>query len=562
MPERLPLWELFACTDRSDTRAIAVSAGGPVSRGEFLGRMWAWQRAFAAAAGTRFALHIEDSVEFAAALMGAWQADKTIILPADTLPATTRALAAQVDGFAGSFAGSLQPAVDSGAEPGRWRSLDPVSVRLLLYTSGSSGDPLAIAKNLRQLDSEIAALESCFGDRLGDALVHGTVSHQHIYGLLFRVLWPLSAGRAFAASRLGYPEQIAAAIAAAPSVLVASPALLKRLPESLDWSMLQGSLRAVFCSGGPLSAEAAASVRELWRQSVIEVLGSTETGGIASREDESCWRALPGVQVRVELGLLHVQSAHLAQPGWQQTQDRAVLADEGFALQGRADRLVKLEERRISLSAIERALQAGPWVEQARVLMLPGVRSRIAAVLVLSAQGRELLDAEGRRQFIQRLRGDLRGDVDAIALPRRWRFLEALPVDSQGKTPESVLAGLFQGSRPAPRWLLRDTAAAALSVTADAGLGVFDGHFRDAPIVPGVALVDWAIAWGREAFAIGPVFARMEAMKFQRVVMPGTELDLGLTWQAEHGVLGFRYQSSQGAHASGRIVFAPRELPR
>jgi 3-hydroxymyristoyl/3-hydroxydecanoyl-(acyl carrier protein) dehydratase len=107
--------------------------------------------------------------------------------------------------------------------------------------------------------------------------------------------------------------------------------------------------------------------------------------------------------------------------------------------------------------------------------------------------------------------------------------------------------------------LHREAAAAGLAVTAEAELVVFDGHFRDAPIVPGVALVDWAIGWGREVFAIAPGFARMEAMKFQRVVTPGTELDLSLTWQAGDGVLGFRYESAQGAHASGRIVFAPSE---
>ncbi|PSD47026.1 hypothetical protein C7E25_24925, partial [Stenotrophomonas maltophilia] len=32
--------------------------------------------------------------------------------------------------------------------------------------------------------------------------VHGTVSHQHIYGLLFRVLWPLVAGRLIHPRRL------------------------------------------------------------------------------------------------------------------------------------------------------------------------------------------------------------------------------------------------------------------------------------------------------------------------------------------------------------------------
>jgi hypothetical protein len=150
--------------------------------------------------------------------------------------------------------------------------------------------------------------------------------------------------------------------------------------------------------------------------------------------------------------------------------------------------------------------------------------------------------------------------VDAIAIPKAWRFLDALPLDSQGKTPDApARRELFQPARPEPRWLSRDCAAASIALTADADLLVFDGHFRDAPIVPGVALVDWAIGWGREAFDIAPAFARMEAMKFQRVVMPGTELDLSLSWQSRGQVLGFRYESAGGAHASGRIVFPAQE---
>lgn len=384
-------------------------------------------------------------------------------------------------------------------------------------------------------------------------MVQGTVSHQHIYGLLFRVLWPLSAGRRFFADRLGYPEQIAAAIAREPTILIASPALLKRLPESLDWS----PVRAVFSSGGPLPAEASATICRLWQQPVIEVFGSTETGGIASREhSDAAWQVLPGVQFRIEQGLLQVRSPHLAQNDWHETQDCAREAGEGFELLGRSDRLVKLEERRISLSAIERCLQAQPWIESARVLMLRGARARIAVAAVLTAEGRGLHDSEGRKGLIERLRNGLRDNVDAIAIPRQWRFVEAIPVNSEGKSPEGLLAALFQSTRPGPRWLQRGSDEARLALTADDGLALFDGHFPQSPILPGVALVDWAIHWGRDAFAIDRAFLHMDAMKFQRMVTPGTELDLSLQWQAGKGALSFRFESAHGVHASGRIVFA------
>ena len=562
MLERTPLGELATRFDCNGDRVVAHAAHGSVSRSDFLRQMQAWHQTFSVATGERFALHLEDGVAFAAALFAAWHAGKTVYLPADALPSTMQSMRSRVDGFAGAFPDALQAAPDVRSATNSWQSLDPETPRLVLYTSGSSGDPVAIGKSLRQFDTEITALESRFGERIGQAIVQGTVSHQHIYGLLFRVLWPLSTGRPMASNRLGYPEQIAAAIAGERTVLIASPAMLKRIPEVLEWSPLRASLRAVFSSGGPLSPEAADNIRKLWRQSVIEVFGSTETGGIASREDSrAAWQVLPGVEFRIDQGLLQVRSRHLAQPDWYETQDRARETGEGFELLGRADRLVKLEERRISLTAIERKLQAEPSIEQVRVLMLPRGRARMAAVAVLTDAGRELHDSAGRKELIERLRNSLRGQVDAIAIPRLWRFVQAMPVNAQGKTPESLLAALFQSTQPGPRWLERGSDAARLAFTAEDDLAVFDGHFPLSPIVPGVALVDWAIRWGRDVFAIERAFLRMDAMKFQRVVTPGTELDLSLNWQAEKGALNFRFESTQGAHAIGRILFAAADVP-
>jgi acyl-coenzyme A synthetase/AMP-(fatty) acid ligase len=557
MLERTPLAELAVRFGCNGDRIVARAADGTVSRKEFLRQMQAWYQTFASTAGDRFALHLDDSVAFAAALFGAWHAGKTVYLPADALPSTMQSLGSHVDGFAGDYPGALQAATDMASSANSWQPLDPEAAGLVLYTSGSSGDPVAISKSLRQFDTEIAALESRFGERIGQAIVHGTVSHQHIYGLLFRVLWPLTTGRTMVSSRLGYPEQIAAAIAGEPTVLIASPAMLKRIPDSLDWLPLHSSLRAVFSSGGPMPADAADTIRKLWQQSAIEVFGSTETGGIASRENSSePWQVLPGVEIRIVQGLLQIRSLHLPQLDWYETQDRARAAGEGFELLGRADRLVKLEERRISLSAIERALQAESWIDESRVLMLPGARSRIAAVAVLSDSGKHLLHLDGRKGLVDKLRNALRGQVDAIAIPRQWRFVDAMPINSEGKTTELSLASLFQSLRPTPRWLERDVEKASLKFTADDDLAVFEGHFPLSPILPGIALVDWVIRWGRDAFAIENAFLRMDAMKFQRMVAPGTELDLSMNWHADNGVMNFRVESVQGPHASGRIVFA------
>ncbi|KFN42936.1 AMP-binding protein [Arenimonas oryziterrae] len=552
----LPL--LFSGDASADAaRIVAFEHGAAVPFESFRRQVLAWRCRFRREAGTRVALHAESSLSFAAALFGAWHAGKIVTLPGDVLPDTLERLRTVVDAFAGDLPDGLQPDFAHGdAGDDVLRPLDLRSTRLVIYTSGSSGEPAAVEKRLHQLDSEIASLESRFGVAIDGATIHGTVSHQHIYGLLFRVLWPLAAGRPFAAQRLAYPEQIAATLDAQPSVLVSSPAHLKRLSTTIDWRAMKPGLRAVFSSGGPLPPEASASVHRLWGVVPVEVFGSTETGGIASRQGSTqAWSPLRGVDWRIDGETLAVRSAHLPDAQWFVSADRAVAVEQGFVLVGRADRIVKIEERRISLTAIERGLQASPLVHEARTLLLTGERTVVAAVCRLTHEGRDLLASAGKRVLVQKLRDILAGSIDAIALPRRWRFVETLPVDTQGKVTEARLAVLFKPLLPRPDWQSRTANTVSLNLDVDAELAVFDGHFPITPVLPGVALLDWAIRLGREAFALQRQFARMDVLKFQLLVRPGTRLNLQLDWQENHGALAFRYTSELGAHASGRVLF-------
>ncbi len=558
MAEWLPL-------DRAAVAPVAgriVAVGGSERRdhAEWCRLVDAWQTAFSAQPGLRWALYREDAFDFSACLYGAWHAGKTVYLCGDNLPQTLDAVSRHVDGFAGDVPADRSPLQLSATENGTFARtpLDEQGARLVVFTSGSSGEPAAIDKRLAQLAREVEALEASFGRDLGDAVVHGTVSHQHIYGLLFRALWPLAAGRAVA-PRLFFPEEMQAELAKAPGVLVASPAHLKRLPDTLDWSGVPPMLRAVFSSGGALPADAAANVQRLLGASAIEIYGSSETGGIAWRRWDGstpAWRALPGVEWRIADGQLEISSPHLADGSWWRSEDRAEAdGEDGFRLLGRADRIVKIEERRVSLTALERQLQALDEVAEARVLVLQGARSLLAAAVVPSARGRVRLDELGAAKFSRQLNAALAASHDAVARPHRWRFVDAMPVNAQGKSTIAALAALFRPERPEPRWLRREGWQAELELELSPALAAFDGHFPQAAILPGVAQLDWAIRFGREAFALPPRFLRMEALKFQQVLRPGARVNLSLEWWPEKGALQFRYRSEAGAHASGRVLF-------
>ncbi|WP_314105722.1 AMP-binding protein [uncultured Stenotrophomonas sp.] len=542
-------------------RIVGIDTEGRgVDHAEFRTRVLGWQQAFAAAPGRDWALYFDDTLAFAAALFGAWHAGKRVFLGGDSLPATLDGLGPRVDGFAGDVPARYAPLQPLDAAPPDTvlAALDEDALELVVFTSGSTGAPSAISKRMRQLTREVDALQAAFGEQLDGAQVHGTVSHQHIYGLLFRVLWPLAAGRAIQPRRF-FHEDLVSALARQPSVLVATPAHLKRLPEQLDWSSLDGRLRAVFSSGGPLPSEAALQARALLGVAPTEVFGSSETGGIAWRRwsaEQPQWHPLPGVSWRIEDGCLSVASPHLADAAWWQTQDR-VEADAGrsFRLLGRADRIVKIEERRVSLDALEQHLRAHPQVRDVRVLVLPGAREQLAAVVVPQAAGvAQWTDAQ-RRQQAQALGAHLAQSHDAVTRPRRWRFIEELPYNAQGKVTASSLEALFRPLLPVAQWQQRDADAALLLLPLDPELIAFDGHFPQAKILPGVVQLDWAIHFARDVFSMPPRFERMDALKFQHVARPGDRLQLTLGWDAPKSVLSFRYVSDHGVHASGRVVF-------
>jgi acyl-CoA synthetase (AMP-forming)/AMP-acid ligase II len=548
------------------SRPVAWRDGRLIHHDQFTRDVAAWRSAFGAHNGSRFALSFTNSYDFATALFGAWHAGKQVYLPGDTLPSTLARLAPLVDGWAGELPDEYLPlstGAVSGASSLPREPLDLQKTSALIYTSGTNGEPLAIVKNLSQLDAEIHALQKAFGDVWPEdvsPLTYSTVSHQHIYGLLFCVLWPLAAGRPFVAERLIYPEQMAANLGRQASLLVSSPAHLGRLPEALDWQAAQDGLLAVFSSGGPLSVDAASACLDLLGQSPREVYGSSETGGVAWRQRAvhgDRWQPLPGIDWRVADDVLEVRSRHLSTDEWWQTSDRiAADGSGGFVLLGRADRIVKIEEKRVSLTAIEATLHQCAEIAEARAFMLAtSAGPKLAVVAVPTAMGWDLLLSIGKRAFSERLRQSLLSTVERVALPRRWRFRRVLPVNSQGKSTEALLAALFRPLKPNIQWLAREAAQvhAVLDITPE--LAVFDGHFEQQLVLPGVAQLGWAIDLARDSFGLLPRFLRVDALKFQRPVLPPTRLEIKLSLRKESEQVGFQFMSALGLHSSGVLVF-------
>lgn len=449
----------------ADTHVVAISATETLDWAQFRTDVSVLTQALQHSEHQRWALCFEDSYFFAVAFLAAAHAGRHLILPGNHQPAALAELAPHYDAIlhddivniaddamADCLASGLGQrtvtehanTIQSTKNLDSFTPLTLSDVPLTLFTSGSNGTPKAIEKTLALLDAELAQLQAIWGEQLSNATIASTVSHQHIYGLLFRILWPLCAGRAFERHDLVYPEQVMTH-ANMDTVLISSPALLKRLAEESPTQ----PYRAIFSSGGPLSLAAAQQSHLLFEQLPFEVFGSTETGGIGYRQqiiENTPWQLFPALSMKLNAeGCLRVLSPFIDTEQWYQTSDQCKhLSESTFMLKGRADRIVKIEEKRISLTDVEHRLCQLPWIEEAAVLPLEETqRLSLAAVITLTPSGHESIAAMGKGKFWLMLRQSLRRWIEPVGVPRRYRTVDEIPLNSQGKRLVRDLEQLF-----------------------------------------------------------------------------------------------------------------------
>ncbi|MCF6203495.1 MAG: AMP-binding protein [Methylococcaceae bacterium] len=508
----------------------------------------------------QFALYYEQAYPFCVSLFALLHSSKKIWIAGNNKQIAAEQLIEKGCVLLGDWDGrelSIIPDINNSVE---LKPIDSNDTQITIFTSGSSGKAKAIDKSLQQFQREIEVLEQYWGGRLGNSQVLGTVSHQHIYGLLFRVLWPLSAGRCFHSEMFLSPEPLLIKAKNLSAYWVSSPAQLKRLDALTPWNDLV-KLTAIFSSGGALSVKTAENIAQQCQQKVLEIYGSSETGGIAWRQsaNNKLWQVFNGIRISVdEKGFSHLSSPYLEQKTVI-LDDIIKIIDEGqFLLLGRVDRIVKVEEKRLSLDSLESRLNCSNYVQQSHAILLDGKREIIAMTLVLTDLGKETLNQRGRGTLVKQLRKELMREFETVVLPRKWLFFSSLPLTVQGKIDQDCLIQLFSLKHThSPQIISCDyqDERVELYLQILPGLVYFNGHFPDQPILPGVTQLAWVEQFGKIFFDIGLPFLRMEVIKFKKVIRPDELIKMELNWKAETGKLYFEFTSMNNDHSSCRIVY-------
>jgi acyl-coenzyme A synthetase/AMP-(fatty) acid ligase len=305
----------------------------------------------------------------------------------------------------------------------------------VLFTSGSTGEPMPYAKTWRSLvgsaRAEVERLELPPG-----LAVLGTVPPQHSYGLESTVLMVMQGGLSMGAGRPFYPADIRADLAGLPRprALVTTPVHLRVLlaePDELPPADL------VLCATAPLAPQLAAQAETRFAAPLHEIYGCTEAGQIATRRTVHTgeWRALPGIALKRTAKGTSVRGGHV--------EAETLLADiieprgsDRFLLHGRTADLVNIAGKRTSLAHLNFHLNSIEGVLDG-VFVAPEEEG--AAVTRLAAY----VVAPGLT--VEMVMEALRQRIDAAFLPRPLTLVDFLPRNATGKLPREPFGRVAAG---------------------------------------------------------------------------------------------------------------------
>lgn len=522
-----------------------------------------------------------DRYHFAVAIYAAWMRGWAVALPPNVQPALLAqwlerpevgCLIHDTDESAGTdmrpiLEADHPPICASGLEDPNHFAADRRIVAV--WTSGTTGEHQRHDKTAGQLLGEAGVLARQFGISSSSTIV-ATVPPHHIYGLLFSVLVPLVSGARFHRESPLHAQAVAAPLRGRSGItLVSVPAHL-RILSVLEAGELAGVER-VFSSGAPLHEATARMLAERFERPATEILGSTETGGIAYRVRDgrsSDWHPLPGVECIVgEDERLAIRSPFvdpsLPQPYSTPERVRARPGGRGaFEHLGRIDGVIKVGGKRISSAEVE-----------ARLLAIAGVLDAgVTHREVAGSRGSELLAAVvAPGKTAADIRSALAPYLEPVVLPRRIRLLDSLPRDANGKLKRADLLELFAPPDAESRHFVYVGEAASWRAQAQSGRVTIGGrvpngfvacrgHFELGAVVPAASILSEVRRLAGLCFADLAPLTAVDRCKFRRPLRPGQQFTVALELRPPEQ-LRARWLDAEGelASVSARFASSPDE---
>jgi len=361
----------------------------------------------------------------------------------------------------GSLAGA------AAAQPGDFATVaakdDDVAV--ILYTSGTTGQPKGAMITHANLASNGLALHAAWGFRAGDVLLHALPIF-HIHGLFVACHVALLN----ASKMIFLPKfDVAAVLTALPqaTVFMGVPTYYTRLlAEPAFGHETCRHMRLFTCGSAPLLPQTFQEFEQRTGYIILERYGMTETGMNTSnpltgpRRAGTVGPALPGVAIRIaddqdsdvaagEVGQLLVRGGNVFKGYWRmpdktaeeftadgffRTGDLARMDSDGYvSIVGRAKDLIISGGFNIYPKEIEGYLDKLDGVLESAVIGVPhpDFGEAVIAVIVRKSDGTTLTEAG--------VIATLKSQIAGFKVPKRVFFLPELPRNTMGKVQKNLL---------------------------------------------------------------------------------------------------------------------------
>ncbi|HEX8754473.1 MAG TPA: AMP-binding protein [Solirubrobacterales bacterium] len=337
--------------------------------------------------------------------------------------------------------------------PAAVEEMAPEDPALIVFTSGTTGEPRGVVHAYRYLLGQRAQATHWFGSRKGElAWCTTATGWSKSARNVFLAPWITGAAAVLHEGRFDPAERLRIAEALGVNVLCQAPTEYRMLAKRTALRPLP-ALRRMVSAGEPLDADTIAAFREATGLEPADGYGQTETGQVTGNlQGEpvrlgSMGKPLPGIEIRIAEGELQLHAAtsptffshyldgERFDGEWWSTGDLVRAdADGHLFFEGRDDDIILSSGYRIGPFEVESALQSHPAVAEAAAVAAPDPErgSVVRAVVVLR-------EREPSEELVRDLQEHCKRETAPYKFPRRVDFVAELPKTSTGKIRRAAL---------------------------------------------------------------------------------------------------------------------------
>jgi acyl-coenzyme A synthetase/AMP-(fatty) acid ligase len=337
--------------------------------------------------------------------------------------------------------------------PAAVEAMDAEDPALIVFTSGTTGEPRGVVHAYRYLEGQRAQAEHWLGSRKGElAWCTTATGWSKSARNVFLAPWLTGAAAVLQEGRFDPAERLDLAEALEVNVLCQAPTEYRMLAKRTSLRRLP-ALHRMVSAGEPLEVETIAAFREKMGLEPADGYGQTETGHVSGNlagdpvKPGSMGRPLPGIETRIVEGELQLRAASSPtffsryldgerfEGEWWSTGD-LVREDEGGYLffEGRGDDIILSAGYRIGPFEVESALLSHPAVAEAAAVAAPDPeRGAVVRAIVVPR------DREPSEELARELQEHCKGETAPYKFPRIVEFVKELPKTTSGKIRRAEL---------------------------------------------------------------------------------------------------------------------------